>query len=120
MKTIVRSVPLIALTIVLLVLGLKSDPVPQTFDQQDKLHHLLGFAALGFAATLTFPRLPAWRVLLGCAAVGLVIELGQSLEPLRTASLGDMTANTVGVLLGWACTWPLLGWLRPRQLPDRS
>ncbi|MBF6623433.1 MAG: VanZ family protein, partial [Pseudomonas stutzeri] len=52
-----RFLPFLAVAVVILYAGLKPEPVPQAFDQQDKLHHLLGFAALAFSMRLAFPRL---------------------------------------------------------------
>lgn len=98
-----RLVPFLAVTAVILYAGLRPEPVPQAFDQQDKLHHMLGFAAYAFALNLAFPR---WRAVYGLLmglALALSIELAQGLQPHRDASLADMAANTVGVLLGWVC-----------------
>lgn len=100
-----RLLPFIAVLAVILLSGLRPEPVPQVFDQQDKLHHMLGFAALMFTLRLAFPQ---WRVLWAIVtslAAALLIEIGQSLLPNRQASLGDMLANTLGVLLGWGCSY---------------
>ncbi len=99
-----RLLPFVAVSLVLLLAGFDPQPVPELFRQQDKLHHLFGFAALLFTARVAFPRVPgAWLVAASLAAA-LLIEMGQGLLlPQRTASLGDMLANTLGVLLGWAC-----------------
>ncbi|WP_312904573.1 VanZ family protein [Stutzerimonas nitrititolerans] len=100
---VLRVVPFIAVLAVILVSGLKPEPVPQIFDQQDKLHHLLGFAALMFTLRLAFPQWRLfWAVLVSLSAA-LAIEVAQGLQPHRTASAGDMLANTLGVLLGWGC-----------------
>ncbi|MFV0453754.1 MAG: VanZ family protein [Pseudomonas sp.] len=98
---VLRVLPFIAVLAVILFSGLKPEPVPQMFEQQDKLHHLLGFAALMFTLRLAFPR---WRLLwalLVSLGAALAIEIAQGLQPHRTASVGDMLANTLGVLLGW-------------------
>lgn len=99
-----------AVLAVILFTGLKPEPVPQLFSQQDKLHHMLGFAALAFSLRLAFPR---WRIGgLVCVslAAALLIELGQGLQPQRTASLTDMLANTLGVLIGLGCSQLLRHW----------
>ncbi len=99
-----RALPFIVVLGVILFSGLRPEPVPQVFDQQDKLHHMLGFAAMIFTLRLAFPQ---WRViwtLLTCLGAALLIEIGQSFLPNRQASLGDMLANTLGVLLGWGCS----------------
>lgn len=98
-----RIVPFLAVLAVILVFGLKPEPVPQSFDQQDKLHHLLGFAAFAFTLRFAWPsgRL-RWALLLSLA-VALLIEVAQGYQPHRVASLGDMFANAAGVLLGIGC-----------------
>jgi len=96
-------VPFIAVLAVILFSGLKPEPVPQVFEQQDKLHHLLGFAALMFTLRLAFPRWRLFWAVLASLSAALAIEIAQGLQPHRTASAGDMLANTLGVLLGWGC-----------------
>jgi VanZ family protein len=66
----------------------------------DKLHHLLGFAALAFPIALARPRrlvfmLPAFF------AFGAVIEL---LQPRfgRSAEFADLIADGIGILIGTA------------------
>ena len=105
-----RLLPFIAVLAVILLSGLRPEPVPQVFNQQDKLHHMLGFAALMFTLRLAFPQ---WRVLWAIVtslAAALLIEIGQSLLPNRQTSLGDMLANTLGVLLGWGCSYLAYQW----------
>ncbi|MCQ4313840.1 VanZ family protein [Pseudomonas stutzeri] len=97
-----RYLPFLAVLAVILFTGLRPDPIPQAFDQQDKLHHLLGFAALMFTMRLAFPQWRLlWLIVLSLTAA-LMIEIAQGLLPNRQASLADMLANTLGVLLGWA------------------
>lgn len=99
-----RALPLVVVLAVILFSGLRPEPVPQVFNQQDKLHHMLGFAALVFTLRLALPQ---WRVVWALAAslgAALLIEIGQSFLPNRWASPGDMLANTLGVLLGWGCS----------------
>ncbi|WP_181296204.1 VanZ family protein [Pseudomonas sp. Q2-TVG4-2] len=120
-----RALPFIVVLAVILFSGLRPEPVPQVFDQQDKLHHMLGFAALVFTLRLAFPQ---WRVvwtLAACTGAALLIEIGQSFLPNRWASIGDMLANTLGVLLGWGCShlaylWYLrrIGVTTDREAPD--
>ncbi|AYC31465.1 VanZ family protein [Pseudomonas cavernae] len=108
-----RVLPFLAVLVVILCTGLKPEPVAQVFDQQDKLHHLLGFAALFFTLRLAFPRPHfIWLMALSLAAA-LLIELGQGLLPHRTPSAVDMLANMLGVALGWLCSLAL-GWLHAR------
>lgn len=93
--------PLAVVAVLVMVVGLEPVPVPEWFPQQDKLHHLLGFAALCFTARLAFPRARSGWLVAACLLAALLIELCQGLFlPARTASLGDMAANARGVLLG--------------------
>lgn len=109
-----RVLPFLIVLAVVLASGLRPEPVPQFFDQQDKLHHLLGFAALAFTLRLAFARLSfLWGSGFAVAAA-LLIELAQSLLPHRMASRWDMLANVLGVLLGWGCSLLVQGWLRLR------
>lgn len=98
-----RVVPFLAVLAVILFTGLKPDPIPQAFDQQDKLHHLLGFAAFAFTLRLAFPRWWLGWALMFALGVALLIEVAQDYQPHRDASAGDMLANTLGVLLGVGC-----------------
>lgn len=98
-----RLLPFVVVAGVILFTGLKPEPVPQMFDQQDKLHHLLGFAAFAFALRMAFPSLQTGWALVLSLGLAMGIELAQGLQPYRHASAGDMAANTLGVLLGWSC-----------------
>lgn len=98
-----RIVPFLAVLAVILFAGLKPEPVPQSFDQQDKLHHLLGFAAFAFTLRFAWPNGRLRWALLFSLAVALLIEVAQGFQPHRVASLGDMLANSAGVLLGIGC-----------------
>jgi VanZ family protein len=111
----VRVLPVLAVLAIILFSGLKAEPVPQLFQQQDKLHHLLGFAALAFSLRVAFPRAQVVWLMAVSLTAALLIELGQDFLPQRTASLGDMLANTLGVLLGGLCSLALEAWLRRLQ-----
>ncbi|WP_312938309.1 VanZ family protein [Stutzerimonas nitrititolerans] len=99
-----RFLPFLAVAVVILYAGLKPEPVPQAFDQQDKLHHLLGFAALAFSMRLAFPRLRLLWVIVLCLALAVLVEVGQSYYPHRVASIADMVANALGVAVGCGCS----------------
>ncbi|WP_417775722.1 VanZ family protein [Stutzerimonas xanthomarina] len=99
-----RFLPVLAVAAVILLAGLKPEPVPQAFDQQDKLHHLLGFAALAFSMRLAFPALRVLWVVVLCLAAAILIEVGQGYQPHRLASVADMVANTLGVAVGCVCS----------------
>jgi VanZ family protein len=105
-----RTLPFLVVLAVIILSGLRPEPVPQVFDQQDKLHHMLGFAALVFSLRLAFPQWHvAWAIAISLTA-GMLVEVGQSLLPNRQASFGDMLANSLGVLLGWACSYIAHQW----------
>ena len=97
-----RTLLFIAVCAGLIFAGLRSKPIAQLFDQEDKLHHLFGFFTLAFTCRLAFLRVKLHWVALGCVLAGLAIEYAQALIPLRTASLYDALANTFGVALGLA------------------
>ncbi|WP_338649363.1 VanZ family protein [Pseudomonas sp. ML2-2023-3] len=103
-----RSAIFIVVSMVLLDAGLRPQPIPQVFDQEDKLHHLLGFMALSFTCVLAFPRIRLRWVALGCLVIGISIEAAQGVMPLRTASPYDMLANSAGVLLGLLTAWRMV------------
>jgi VanZ family protein len=109
-----RVLPFMAVLAVILFAGWKPEPLPEAVAQQDKAHHLLGFAALAVTARLAFPRAHILWLLAFSLGTGLLIELGQGLQPNRTPSTGDMLANALGVLLGWFCSLRLQGGLRVR------
>ncbi len=76
-----RVLPFLIVLAVVLFAGLKPEPVPQLFSQQDKLHHMMGFAALVFTLRLAFPRLPIfWGV-----GLTLVAALGIEMACCRIA-----------------------------------
>lgn len=111
----------IAFSLVLLVVltaGLSSDPVPESFDNQDKLHHWAGFACLTLSAWLAFPRTRLVWLFLWPFLISVGIELGQELLPLRTASLADIAANVLGVLSGILCVL-VLRRFRPMDQAER-
>ena len=70
---------------ILLTAGLRAQPIPEAFAQEDKLHHLIGFLALSFSCRLAFLRVKLRWIALGCLLAGIAIEYAQELMPLRTA-----------------------------------
>jgi len=98
-----RVLPFIAVLAVILFTGLRPEPVPQVFDQQDKLHHLLGFAALMFTLRLAFAQ---WRVVwavAACLGAAVLIELAQGLLPNRWATCWPTPSACcwAGAVSGW-------------------
>ena len=64
----------------------------------DKLHHVLGFAALSFPLPFARPKL-ALPIVLGVAAYGGLIELIQPYVG-RQAEWGDFLADVSGAIMG--------------------
>ncbi|HJR28748.1 MAG TPA: teicoplanin resistance protein VanZ, partial [Pseudomonas sp.] len=57
-QRILQALRKLAFFVILLVLvfaGMRGEPVPQVFENQDKLHHWAGFACLTVSAWLAFP-----------------------------------------------------------------
>ena len=100
-----RTLLFMAVCVALMYAGLRTRPIAQLVDQEDKLHHLLGFFALAFSCRLAFSRFKLHWIALGCVLAGVAIEYAQALIPLRTASFYDALANTFGVALGLAVAW---------------
>ena len=68
----------------------------------DKADHVAAFAALAFVGLFAWRGHPAVhrRVLFGLLALGVAIELAQTLVPGRMADWRDVVADTAGVLMG--------------------
>jgi hypothetical protein len=64
----------------------------------DKLHHVLGFAALSFPLPFARPKL-ALPIVLGVATYGGMIELIQPYVG-RQAEWGDFLADVAGAIMG--------------------
>ena len=100
-----RALLFLAVCAGLLFTGLRSQPIPELFAQEDKLHHFIGFFALAFSCRLAFLPVKLHWIAIGCVLAGVLIEYAQALMPLRTASFYDALANTAGVALGLAVAW---------------
>lgn len=88
----------ITLAVVIAVLTLARVPVPAGIGGSDKLHHLLGFAALALPVACVRPRWALGMALI-LAAYGGVIELVQP-HVGRSRELADWLADLAGVGLG--------------------
>ena len=85
------------LLITYLALTPLSMPVIDTWN--DKVKHLLAFAALAFGLR-RYWGLSWWVVLAGLTGYGVGIELAQSFIPNRVASWGDVVADVAGIVGG--------------------
>ena len=66
----------------------------------DKSNHLLAFAVMSWLGCMAYPRHNA-LVLLALLAYGALIEVLQSFTPHRSAELGDLFADSLGLVPGW-------------------
>ena len=69
---------------------------PTLFAWQDKLEHLLLFAALGLLGIAAWPR-GALPLAAGLLAYGAAIEVAQSFTAYRTGDVWDWAADALGV-----------------------
>jgi VanZ family protein len=92
----------IALTIFLAavigVLTLLPLETPEVLPGSDKIHHVLGFAALAFPSAFLFPKLVRWIAPLALA-YGALIEVVQPYVG-RIGEASDFWADAIGVLIG--------------------
>jgi VanZ family protein len=89
----------------------------------DKWMHALAFAFLAVWFAGQYRRQSYWRIAVGLAAFGILIELFQSAITYRSAEWYDFVADLVGIMLGlvialagaggWSQRFE--GWLRARS-----
>jgi len=66
----------------------------------DKVFHSLFFAAVFFAFPNIFAKRGSLKIALGLFAFGVMIELVQYFIPYRGASVDDVMANSLGLIMG--------------------
>lgn len=99
--TLVRAWPVGVVLASLVVVGLSPSPLPQWFEGQDKLHHVVGLLVFAVTLRAAFSRL-SWRGFwIACVVASGSIELAQALLPARTPSMEDLGASLAGAALGW-------------------
>ena len=76
-------------------------------DVNDKVQHLLAYAALAFLPALHERLRKLAVLLLIAAALGVLLEYGQLYSPGRTFDVHDMLADVLGIALGTAIGLPL-------------
>ena len=92
---------LLAATIIWL--SVTPEPVQIDIEQGDKLGHFAAYGSLMFWFCLLYRRRKvriAYAVL--WIAMGVGLEFVQGQLGYRTYDVGDMLANSIGVLIGWA------------------
>ncbi len=88
--------------LVVLFLVIPSPPETMSFHFGDKLLHVSIYAIMMLWFGLIYPPGKFYRNLgLGFIMMGIVLEFIQGLTGYRSLEYTDMTANTIGVLLGW-------------------
>ena len=100
-----------AMVVMVLYLSLTPDPpAPLTFDNADKLEHVMAYAGLSFWFCLLYPN-GRERLIVATALVGLGVglEYVQGWTGYRTFDVLDMAADAVGVLAGWVAVCTPLG-----------
>jgi VanZ family protein len=120
MRTLWRCVFVLVITAVTALALHPRAPEIVTFENADKVRHLLAFGTLAFLAQL-MRSTRMWHTLQNAGALmvyGAGIEVAQSFVPGRFASAADWAADGVGVALGLAAVAAirvgLKSWL-PRQ-----
>lgn len=88
-------------------LGVHPSPPSAAFrlNLVDSAYHAGGLFACTLLSYIAYPR---WRWMgrgFSMFALGIAIEYVQSFHPTRSAELGDIYANTAGVLLGLSVVW---------------
>lgn len=97
--------------------------LPDSFELNDKISHLVGHGALAAYFTGLVPRRNWWKIFLYLLMFGAVIEVAQYYMHMgREGDPRDVVANGAGTLLGllagWigVCRWPmLLQWILRRR-----
>lgn len=85
-------------------------------EPNDKIQHMVAFAALGMMSAWAYVRAPILRLIVGLSLYGAFIELVQAIPALhRDSDVKDWVADTVacGIVL------LLIAWWRARQSSAR-
>lgn len=75
--------------------------VGNIWDISDKILHCVTFAILAIWFSGQYERSSYWKLVTGLLIFGALIEACQYMVPYRTAELGDMVADIVGILCGF-------------------
>jgi VanZ family protein len=94
-----------ALVILVVYLSLTSNPVDtgMNFPYEDKFYHALAYFTLMFwFSQIYHGRFQRYMIAVVFISMGFMLEYLQSFDPKRFAEVGDMVANTTGVVLGFS------------------
>lgn len=95
------AVSIVAIVILSLLPG---DDMPD-IRVSDKVGHFLAYAEIVLLGILGYPgRKAPLAVLVGVAALGGLLEIGQTYVPGRSADIVDFAVNCLGMLAGYATT----------------
>ncbi|MDJ0918209.1 MAG: VanZ family protein [Woeseiaceae bacterium] len=86
-------------------------PISQWTQGDDKLVHAVTFAIMTTWFGGQYAQQGFWKILLGLALFGVLIEICQGVVGYRTRDAIDVAANLVGILVGYVIVrfW-LAGW----------
>jgi VanZ family protein len=83
-------------------------PLPEVSGgYDDKIAHAIVYCVLMFWFGLVSVRAAWGRIACRFIAMGIALEICQSLLPYRTASAADVLANGIGIFIGCAATFAL-------------
>ncbi len=74
---------------------------PWLYGENDLTLHVVAFFAVAVPSFCAFRR--AWAVVVTIAGLAVILEIMQLFIPGRTASLNDIVAGLVGLLLAYGC-----------------
>lgn len=92
-----------ALVALVVYLSLASNPVDMgmRFPYEDKVYHAFAyFTLMAWFSQIYHDKFRRYMMAVIFVSMGLLLEYLQSFDPARMAELGDMLANTTGVILG--------------------
>jgi len=75
-----RGLVFAAVTAILLFAGLRSQPIPELFVEEDKLHHWIGFLVFACSCRLAFPNVKFHWIAMGVLLTGVLIEAVQGFD----------------------------------------
>jgi VanZ family protein len=103
MRDVIKKTVFFSSLLALAVLSLApGEALPDT-GVSDKLEHFAAYGALGLMGIYAYPEKSRLRwVVIGLVGYGIGLEMLQILVPSRFFSIGDIIANTLGVLSGYA------------------
>ncbi|MBO9708455.1 MAG: VanZ family protein [Caulobacter sp.] len=91
-----------ALAAAVLMLG-PYQGLEQVFGLTDKTAHALAFGGLLAVSFVAFPRMRRNDLAVAAVLLGASVEIAQIFDPGRSASFGDLAADTVGVAIVHLC-----------------